>query len=86
VRVITRRSTALGVVFVATLVSATTFVAAGSATADRAVPQLVFPVVGQTTYRDDFGEPRGQGKHQGNDLMAARLSPAVAAEAGKLKF
>jgi Peptidase family M23 len=86
VRVITRRSTALGVVFVATLVSATTFVAAGSATADRAVPQLVFPVVGQTTYHDDFGDPRGNGKHEGNDLMAAWRSPAVAAEAGKIKF
>ena len=59
-RVITRRSTALGVVFVATLVSAATFVAAGAATSDRAVPQLVFPVVGPVTYRDDFGEPRAQ--------------------------
>jgi len=38
------------------------------------------------TYRDDFGEPRGNGKHQGNDLMSFRLSPAVAAEAGKIKF
>lgn len=46
----------------------------------------MFPVVGQTTYHDDFGDPRPQGPHQGNDLMAARLSPAVAVEAGKVKF
>jgi hypothetical protein len=84
--VITRRLTALGVALVATLVSATTFVAAGSATSDRAVPQLVFPIVGQATYHDDFGDPRGQGKHEGNDMMAAWRSPAVAAEAGKIKF
>ena len=85
-RVITRRLTALGVALVATLVSATTFVAAGSATSDRSVPQLVFPIVGQATYHDDFGDPRGQGKHEGNDMMAAWRSPAVAAEAGKIKF
>jgi len=84
--VITRRLTALGVALVATLVLATTFVAAGSATSHRSVPQLVFPIVGQATYHDDFGDPRGQGKHEGNDMMAAWRSPAVAAEAGKIKF
>lgn len=50
------------------------------------MPLLIFPVVGTTTYHDDFGDPRPQGKHEGNDLLAARLSPAVAAEAGKIKF
>jgi peptidase M23-like protein len=37
-------------------------------------------------YTNDFGAPRGQGAHQGNDLMAAKKSPAVAAEAGKVKY
>jgi peptidase M23-like protein len=50
------------------------------------VPRLIFPVVGQVTYTSDFGAPRGGGAHQGNDLMAAKKSPAVAAEAGKVKF
>jgi hypothetical protein len=50
------------------------------------VPQLVFPVVGKAVYFDDFGAPRGQGGHQGNDLMTTWRSPAVAAEAGKIKF
>jgi len=87
VRVISRRSTALGVALVATLVSAATFVAPSSAIPPKhPVPQLVFPIVGQTTYHDDFGDPRGNGKHEGNDLMAAWRSPAVAAEAGKIKF
>src|SRR5262249_14328723 len=87
VRVITRRSTTLGVALVATLVSAATFVAPSSAIPPKhPVPQLVFPVVGQTTYHDDFGDPRGNGKHEGNDLMAAWRSPAVAAESGKIKF
>ena len=47
---------------------------------------MIFPVVGQVQFHDDFGEPRGQGRHEGNDLLAARRSPAVAAENGKIKF
>lgn len=86
VRVIDRRTTALGVALVATLVAAAAFVAGGVASVRHPVPQLVFPVVGPTTYHDDFGAPRPQGPHQGNDLLAARLSPAVAAEAGKVEF
>jgi peptidase M23-like protein len=84
--VIFRRTTALGVALVATLVLAAAFAAGGFAGASHPVPQLVFPVVGETTYHDDFGAPRAQGKHEGNDLMAEWRSPAVAAEAGKIKF
>lgn len=29
----------------------------------------VFPVVGDYSYEDDFGDPRGQGPHQGNDVI-----------------
>lgn len=65
---------------------AATFVAPSGARLHGAVPQLIFPVVGPVTYRDDFGEPRPNGPHQGNDLMSFRLSPAVAVEAGKVKF
>src|SRR3954470_9802099 len=58
-----------------------------SARADRAAtPKLVFPVVGDVEYTDDFGDARAGGTHQGNDLMAARKAIAVAAEAGKVKF
>jgi hypothetical protein len=50
------------------------------------VPRLVFPVVGKAVYFDDFGAPRGQGRHQGNDIMTTWRSPAVAVEPGKIKF
>jgi hypothetical protein len=63
---------------------------AGSAVAANpkkgAVPTLVFPVAGPTTYVDDFGQPRGGGTHEGNDLMAAKRTPVVAVEPGKVKF
>ena len=50
------------------------------------VPRLLFPVIGQVHYEDDFGDPRGQGGHEGNDIMAAWRSPAIAVEAGKVKI
>jgi Peptidase family M23 len=62
------------------------FAGAASATPKKGVPQLIFPVVGDTQYIDDFGAPRAGGPHEGNDLMAEKKSPAVAAEAGKVKF
>jgi len=78
------RTTARGVLFLALILG----VAAG--TAGAAVPKvpdhIIFPVVGQATYIDDFGAPRPGGPHQGNDLMAAKKSPAVAAEAGTVKY
>lgn len=57
---------------------------AWSATAGAAVPHFVFPVVANTTYTNDFGAPRWQGRHEGNDLMAAKRSPVVAVEAGRV--
>jgi hypothetical protein len=35
---------------------------------------------------DDFGDPRGSGRHQGNDIVAPKRSLAVAAEAGRVEF
>ena len=47
---------------------------------------IVFPIVGQAKYTDDYGDPRGQGRHAGNDILTTWRSPAVAAEDGKIKF
>ena len=79
------RTTARGVLFLA----ATIGLAVGSAVAFAAntVPEhIIFPVVGKVQYIDDFGAPRAGGLHQGNDLMSVKKSPAVAAEAGKVKY
>jgi hypothetical protein len=62
------------------------FAGSASASSSKGVPPLIFPVVGETHYIDDFGQPRAGGSHQGNDLMAGKKSPAVAVEAGKVKF
>jgi hypothetical protein len=82
------RTTARGV-----LLLLATGLTAGSAAArplatpkPKTVPALIFPVVGPVSYENDFGDPRGQGAHQGNDILAAWRSPVVAAEAGRIKF
>ena len=56
------------------------------AAAPKVPDHIIFPVVGQVQYVNDFGAPRAGGAHQGNDLMATKKSPAVAAEAGTVKY
>ena len=51
-------------------------------TASAAVPRLIFPVVAKASYTDDFGAPRWQGRHEGNDLMAAQ---ALAGRGGRAR-
>jgi hypothetical protein len=78
------RTTARGVLFLAVILG----IAAGTAgaAAPKVPDHIVFPVVGPVSYINDFGAPRGGGAHQGNDLMAAKRSPAVAAETGTVKY
>lgn len=47
---------------------------------------LVFPVVGSAHYTDDFGAPRGQGGHEGTDIMGDWRAPLVAVEPGRVKI
>jgi len=60
--------------------------ASGEARTAGSLPRLVFPVVGEARYSDDFGDPRWQGAHQGIDIVAPRRAVAVAAEAGTVAF
>ena len=48
--------------------------------------QIVFPVLGRSQLTRSFGDSRGQGAHQGEDIMADRRTPALAAEAGRVRF
>jgi hypothetical protein len=48
-------------------------------------PVTAFPVVGNVSYTDDFGDPRPQGRHEGNDIMSVRHQPAIAFESGRVK-
>ena len=78
------RTTARGLLLAAIALLLLAGTAAASTSA--AVPRIVFPVLGTASYIDDFGDPRGQGGHEGNDIMAPRRALALAAEAGTVKF
>jgi murein DD-endopeptidase MepM/ murein hydrolase activator NlpD len=78
------RTTARGALFlflVAGLLAGTAAARSGGTT-----KPIVFPVLGAARYADDFGDPRPGGPHQGIDMVAAKKSLALAAEAGKVKF
>jgi len=82
--VIGHRTSARGVLLL--LIAGLASVLVATAGAGKSVTKIVFPVVGQTQYTDDFGDPRPGGRHEGNDIMAPRKAIAVAAEAGTVKF
>jgi hypothetical protein len=48
--------------------------------------QIIFPVLGTAQLSDDFGAPRAQGPHEGNDILAPRRALALAAEPGRVRF
>jgi hypothetical protein len=79
--VTSHRTTARGTLL---LVLALLILAAGAAAAPPA--KIVFPVLGEATYTDDFGQARPGGRHQGIDIMAPKRNLALAAEAGKVEF
>jgi hypothetical protein len=67
-------------------VTAVGLAGAVSAAPSGKVPRLIFPIAGSVAFSNDFGAARYSGSHQGNDLMAARRTVAVAAEAGTIKY
>jgi hypothetical protein len=78
------RTTARGALL--TLVALLLTAGAAAASTSAKVPTLIFPVLGEARWQDDFGDARGQGSHEGNDIMAPRKALALAVEAGTVKF
>lgn len=51
------------------------------------VRDIVFPVDGQHSFSDDFGDPRSGGRtHEGIDIISAKLTPVVAAADGVISY
>jgi hypothetical protein len=48
---------------------------------------IVFPLIGDYAYTNNYGDPRGQGRHAGIDIERVPWrTPVVAAEAGRIKW
>ncbi len=54
----------------------------------QTVRAIEFPVGGPNSFRNDFGDPRGGGtrKHQGNDIIAKKMTPLVSAVDGRVLY
>lgn len=51
------------------------------------VVDIIFPVIGDVSYTDDFNLTSGAGRiHHGNDLMGEKMMPLVAAASGTVAF
>ena len=50
------------------------------------LPRLVFPLVAQTELWDNYGDPRGNGRHAGIDMENPWRAPVVAVEDGRIKY
>jgi Peptidase family M23 len=69
-----------------TLLFALGFAAVAAASPWDPPRRITFPVIGPAQYTDDFGDPRPQGRHEGNDIVSVRRALAIAAEPGKVEF
>ncbi len=70
----------------ALLISVGLLLATSGMAAAATPPFGLFPVVGGAHYTDDFGNPRGGGAHDGNDLLAPCGTPTVAEVAGTVRL
>jgi hypothetical protein len=49
-------------------------------------PDIIFPVQGGASFTDDFGDARSGHVHEGNDLIAPKMTPILAARGGRIVF
>lgn len=49
------------------------------------IREIIFPVEGQRTFSDSFGDPRSGGRtHEGIDIFAPKMTPLIAAVDGRI--
>jgi Peptidase family M23 len=81
------RTTARGILLSLLLTGlAAAALASPSSGGPQAVPKLVFPLVAETDLWDNYGDPRGNGRHAGIDMENPWRAPVVAVEAGRVEY
>jgi hypothetical protein len=81
-----RLSRAIAAAMATLLLALVGAVASAAPAAAEDVRAITFPVYGRVSYTDDFGAPRAQGSHQGNDIMGSKLMPELAAHDATVKW
>ena len=83
-----RHRTTARAAFVALLLAGLAAAALATAAAGgdrRSVPRFVFPLVAKTNLWDNYGDPRGNGRHAGIDMENPWRAPVVAVEDGRVE-
>jgi hypothetical protein len=80
----TARATLVALLLAGLTAAASSSPASGSE--QGAVPRLVFPLVAKTELWDNYGDPRGNGRHAGIDMENQWRAPIVAVEDGTIKY
>ncbi len=80
----TARATVVASLLAGILAAALTAPASGGERG--AVPRLVFPLVAKTELWDNYGDPRGNGRHAAIDMENPWRAPVVAVEDGRIKY
>jgi Peptidase family M23 len=81
------RTTARGVLLLLTLAAFTAGTAVAAAPKGTLVGKpIVFPLIGKAQLTSSWGDPRANGRHAGEDIIAPRRTPVVAAESGRVKW
>ena len=81
-----RRHRTTAVLLVLAGLAATLATTPASGSQSGAVPRLVFPLVAKTDLWDNYGDPRGNGRHAGIDMENPWHAPVVAVEDGSVKY
>ena len=74
------------VAFLLTGVAAAAWSSPAGGNQHGAVPRLVFPLVAKTDLWDNYGDPRGNGRHAGIDMENPWRAPVVAVEDGQVEY
>lgn len=80
-----KKLTTIILVFIGILVGISIFFIDAKPSNAVVVP-IVFPVIGPSSYSDDFNAPRSNGKHHATDIMAAKRQGIVAAADGVVTY
>jgi hypothetical protein len=82
------RTTARGILTSLVLagLAAAAATAPASGGSEQGVPRLVFPLVAKTELWDNYGDPRGNGRHAGIDMENPWRAPVVAVEDGRVEY
>jgi hypothetical protein len=82
----TARPTLVAVLLAGVAAAALSAPASGREQEQAGVPRLVFPLVAKTDLWDNYGDPRGNGRHAGIDMENPWRAPVVAVEDGRVKY